>query len=288
MGQASGGIRDGNLRNVTAGGLCRNRLSCPSVLTEDSRSIPARIGPEEERLAHKAEVLDFEADRRGRDQFEADRRGRDQSALNDSLQQQNILLRELHHRVRNNLQMIASMLVVGASEAKTPETRAALQDAADRVAAVGSVQQVIYSLGHVDNVDGAQVVRELTKSLQRVVLRDHELSYSLDSVSLDSDVAVPFALILNELLTNAAKYGRDGKARSRIAVGLKQHDGEIELSVKDEGPGFDLTETVRRASGIGLIRGLLRRIGGSFEVVNDHGARCIIHIKRRAEAGAGT
>jgi two-component sensor histidine kinase len=89
---------------------------------------------------------------------------------------------------------------------------------------------------------------------------------------------VPLALALNELLTNAAKYGANERGRVAIDVGLSQHSGEIELYVQDRGSGFDVEGAELRSSGLGLVRMLAQRLKGTFTVERRSGARCTLRF----------
>jgi two-component sensor histidine kinase len=96
--------------------------------------------------------------------------------------------------------------------------------------------------------------------------------------SLPKETAVPLALALNELLTNAAKHGGDERGRVTIKVGLSQRPGEIELYVQDRGSGFNFEEVQGRSSGLRLVTKLARRLHGTFTVERRSGARCTLRI----------
>ena len=98
---------------------------------------------------------------------------------------------------------------------------------------------------------------------------------------LSNDTAMPLALILNELLTNAAKHGVNGRAEGSIKVGLTKGLDSFELTVEDDGPGFDLGEANRRSSGLGLVSGLARQLGGALRVERAPGARCRVQFVDR-------
>ncbi|MET4792809.1 two-component sensor histidine kinase [Bradyrhizobium japonicum] len=83
---------------------------------------------------------------------------------------------------------------------------------------------------------------------------------------LSNDIAMPLALILNELLTNAAKHGIEDPDRNGIRVTLNERDGEYELEVEDDGPGFELSAVQQNSSGLRLVQGLARQLRGEFEV----------------------
>jgi two-component sensor histidine kinase len=96
--------------------------------------------------------------------------------------------------------------------------------------------------------------------------------------ALPKETAVPLALALNELLTNAAKYAANEHGRVTIDVGLSQHSGEIELYVQDRGSGFDFEEAEGRSSGLGLVTMLAQRLKGTFTVERRTGARCTLRF----------
>ncbi len=96
--------------------------------------------------------------------------------------------------------------------------------------------------------------------------------------NLPKEAATPLALIINELLTNAAKYGGNRHGQVTITVDLSRRPGLYELCVQDEGFGFDLVDPSSRLSGLGLVRGLAQRLGGSFSVERTPGARCTVRF----------
>ena len=89
---------------------------------------------------------------------------------------------------------------------------------------------------------------------------------------------MPLALVLNELLTNAAKHGADDRGQVTINVGLSQRPGEIELSVQDHGTGFDFEDVLERSSGLSLVTMLVARLNGAFLVERKFGARCTLRF----------
>jgi two-component sensor histidine kinase len=91
---------------------------------------------------------------------------------------------------------------------------------------------------------------------------------------LSNDTAMPLALILNELLTNAIKHGLDGRSEATVRVSLTRQGDRVVLYVEDDGPGFDLKAVRPRSSGLQLIEGLARQLRGSFEVTRNQKTRC--------------
>lgn len=216
------------------------------------------------------------------------RRRRVQVVLEEALRERDLLLRELHHRVKNNIQMLAGMLAAARREAASPGAGAVLEEASRRLAAVGAVHQMLYG-GDMTGVAGAELVARIGGMAARASGIDGRFSTEAEPVGILNDAAVPLALILNELVTNAAKHGaRADGTPGRIRAGLSAApDGAVELWVEDEGPGFDPAAAApRRASGLGLVHGLARQLGGSFFIGRGPagGARCSVRFRE----GRGT
>jgi PAS domain S-box-containing protein len=178
--------------------------------------------------------------------------------------QQRILLNELNHRVKNNMQMLQSLLSASARNSKSMEAQATLQEATGRVAAMAAAQRSLYGSGPAAGFSAAEFLRSVCETAQQAFPPDVEIDCAADNLELPNDAAMPLALILNELLTNAVKHGVNGKGRGRIGISLRQNEDRFALTVEDDGPGFDLSEMRSRSSGLFLIQGLARQLGGTF------------------------
>src|SRR5262249_55962724 len=95
---------------------------------------------------------------------------------------------------------------------------------------------------------------------------------------LTNDSAVPLALIVNELIANAVKHGRGGRTRVSIKISLVKNETEWPLIIDDNGPGFEMQEPRRRASGLGLVSGLARQLGGTLNINVEHGTHCVVRF----------
>jgi PAS domain S-box-containing protein len=190
--------------------------------------------------------------------------------------QQRILLNELNHRVKNNMQMLYSLLLGAQRETTNAEARAVLADASQRVAAMAAAQQVLYGSDNTADFDAREFLDIVCASIRQILPKGVSIVCGPTSGRLSNDVGMPLALILNELLTNAAKHGIGPEGV--IKVGLAKLDGSFQLYVEDDGPGFDLGAIRRRSSGLGLVIGLARQLGGKFEVQRTRGARCIVYF----------
>lgn len=193
--------------------------------------------------------------------------------------QQKMLLNELNHRVKNNMQMLQALLQMAQRDSGDEDARAVLSDASQRVAAMAAAQQVLYSSANPSSFSAHDFLHSVCKSAQQAFGPHIVLKIEASSGHLSNDISMPLALILNELLTNAAKHGVSGRRESTINVGLKSLGSDMVLWVEDDGPGFVLAgPTSRRASGLGLVSGLVRQLGGTFEVEHGLGARCVVRF----------
>ncbi|MBB4571292.1 sensor histidine kinase [Rhizobium leucaenae] len=191
---------------------------------------------------------------------------------------QRVFLDELNHRVKNNMMMLCALLRSAERESDSREARIVLGDAAQRVGAMAAAQHALYTEHGRSEVDAKNFVNAVCDSARQAFSENVALHIDVDAGSLANDVTMPLALILNELLTNAAKHGCDEAGNCEIWISLKQLDGDFLLTVRDNGPGFNFKVTGRRSSGTGLVAGLVRQLRGSFSVAPGPGARCTVRF----------
>jgi two-component sensor histidine kinase len=163
-------------------------------------------------------------------------------------------------------------------ETGDPQAQILLSEAAQRVGAMATAQQVLYDSSSAVSFEIEDFMQALVNTAH--AMYPHEARVTRDTALgvLPNDSAMPVALILNELMTNAIKYGRKDGQPVDIHIALEWDNGNWLLSLNDNGPGFDPGKTTRRGSGLGLVRGLAAQLGGSFHVERDNGARCIVEF----------
>jgi two-component sensor histidine kinase len=188
------------------------------------------------------------------------------------------LLDELNHRLKNNLQMLYGFLEIARQKTNNAEAREVLSDTSRRIGAMGTAQQVFYSVRNSTDVSGQRFVEAVCANARAFFSKEVSIKYEASAGSLPKETAIPLALALNELLTNAAKYGANEGGQVTINVGLSQRPGEIELSVQDQGSGFNFEEAQLRSSGLGLVTMLAQRLKGTFTVERRTGARCLLRF----------
>lgn len=199
-----------------------------------------------------------------------------EEALRRALEDKNTLLKELYHRVKNNLQLIISLFNLQVRSVSEEQARLALLDAASRVRAMALVHERLYQSGTLSSIRLDGYVRELCEQVagaasaqQRGIAVDVEA----EPLEVGLDVAVPLGLLLNELVTNSFKHAFPGDRRGRVLVTLVRADGDtVRLSVGDDGvglpPGMDRTS--RRSLGLKLVSALTEQLRARF-TLDDHG-----------------
>jgi two-component sensor histidine kinase len=199
--------------------------------------------------------------------------------------QQRVLARELNHRVKNNMQMLQSLLRMAMRQTQNDDARKVLEDATNRITAMAAAQQVLYGATSANKFRAAEFLDAVCHAAKQAFPPNVEIVREKAGGELDVDDAMPLALILNELLTNAAKYGCNGRGESRIRVGLANGDG-FELYVEDDGPGFDLQAVSSRSSGLKLVQLLARQVRGHLEVGMRPANRCSVRFQTTGSLSA--
>ena len=198
----------------------------------------------------------------------------DVSARKEAEANQKLLVDELNHRVKNNMQMLTGLLRAAQRETENSEARAVLGEAAQRVAAIASAQQTLYQEGRPGAFPCQSFLESVCQTAQQSFPPEVTISIDCGECHLSNDIALPLALILNELLTNAAKYGQGKDGGVAIEVGLRANGEAAKLTVKDRGAGFDpRIASSRKASGLGLVRGLVAQLNGTLDIQGLDGAR---------------
>jgi len=192
--------------------------------------------------------------------------------------QQRVLLNELNHRVKNNMQMLQILLEAGARRARSSEAREVLDEASGRVMAMAAAQRVLYTTHDATRFNGRDFLNTVCETAKQTFPQELDIDCDADAIQLSNDAAMPLALIANELLTNAVKYGLNGRSGA-IRVRLTRENDSFLFYVEDDGPGFDLQSVQRRSSGLTLVQGLARQLGGKFEVTRTPATRCSVRFQ---------
>jgi len=203
-----------------------------------------------------------------------------------ALTEKAVLFQEVHHRVKNNLQIIASLLSMQSRTIADREASEKLRNTEQRVRSMAMIHEQLYTQKEIMSVDLADYIQKLAPQLLATYERGDSISLRLDlaSTKLSLERAIPCGLILNELITNALKYAYpDGKGE--ILVRLASELNDIWLTVADRGPGlpvgFDWNSP--KSLGITIVRALARQLGGEIELGLSPGTEIALRIPRESE-----
>jgi two-component sensor histidine kinase len=245
-------------------------------------AIPARLPDELRQLAAAfAEAAQIHAER--------------ERQLSLASQQQALLMREIHHRVKNNLQIVASLLNLQASRIRLPEARREFAAARDRVRALATLHRHLYAQDDLHTINMRSFLTELCDQLLQAMaetISGHiDLQIEAPELQLSSDQAVPMALIVTEAVSNALRYafpaGRDGHVRVSLTVAGEQ----ARLVVEDNGVGLPAGTADGQADphegiGLHLIRGFARQLGGQLTIGQESGTRYDLALELRRDQAA--
>jgi two-component sensor histidine kinase len=193
--------------------------------------------------------------------------------------QQRVLFNELNHRVKNNMQTLQSLLYLAGRKTTNAEAKRILGEASNRIAAMAAAQQVLYRATDATRFNIREFLSSVCQTAQQAFSRRTNIIHEADEAVLANDKAIPLALILNELLTNAAKHGANRAGDPTVRVRLTRQGDSFVLYVEDDGPGFDLESVRQRSSGLQLVQGLARQLGGKLKVTRDGRTRCSLQFR---------
>lgn len=206
------------------------------------------------------------------------------SILNEKNEKIETLIRELHHRVKNNMQVVSSLLNLQSIGLTDSEAKAAVQEGQQRVEAMGLIHQKLYLNDDATKVDMKEYVEGLVLNLincYQPTGKKIKLNATISPIQLDVDTAVPLGLIANELITNSIKHAfADNPAPSLDICLMKKDEAAILFSVKDNGPGIQPFKDAdqKRSFGLQLVNTLTRQLKGSLQINNQQGMEYILTL----------
>jgi two-component sensor histidine kinase len=210
-----------------------------------------------------------------------ERREADQQ-LHDSLKEKSVLLKEIHHRVKNNMQVICSLLNLQAEQVSDPATHDLLKESQLRVRSMALVHEKLYQSENLAHVNFCSYANELMVLLGRSFRNPHVvLDVETDDINVGVGEAIPCGLILNELVSNGLKHAFPAGRSGVISVGLhRKGDRRLVLSVRDDGIGFPDTIDFRETEtlGLSLVVTLTRQLSGTIELVKRNGTAFLIEF----------
>jgi PAS domain S-box-containing protein len=202
-----------------------------------------------------------------------------------SLREKEILLKEIHHRVKNNLQIISSLLDLQAETVTDPRAREVFEESQHHIRAMALIHESLYQSRDMAHLDAADYLGRLSKQLFEAYQTPDKcirLVLELESVLMEPNQAIPCGLLLNELLSNCLKHAFPDGQVGDIRVSLRVHEDQISLSVHDTGVGFPEDLDFRQADSLGLqlVYLLSEQVGGTMTLEHTQGTTVTVTLPR--------
>ncbi len=199
--------------------------------------------------------------------------------LKKSLTEKNTLLQEVHHRVKNNLQIISSLLNLQIPGITDPKALDALLKSQNRILAMATAHEQLYETTALSNIDLSEYITSLISILSDETVKDLKFSVDCCRESVTIDLAVTLGLILNELISNSIKYAFIMKNEKQISVNcIRLNPDEIKLTVDDNGRGFDFSSSRDSSLGLQLVDELTTQINAELTYSNAEGSEFTLII----------
>jgi two-component sensor histidine kinase/streptogramin lyase len=198
----------------------------------------------------------------------------DKLIIEKSLIERESLLKEIHHRVKNNLQIIASLLYLQSGKFEDEDFKKVLEEGQGRVRSMALIHQKLYENEDLKSIPFGEYLNELVSEIRASFgMPNIQLNIKADDIHFDVDTAVPLGLIVNEMATNAFKYAFEKEEKGSISIFLTQNNGEYIMNIKDDGKGIPNEIDIRKTKSLGLrlVRMLSQQLEGDFEFKSDNG-----------------
>ena len=221
----------------------------------------------------------------GREIGTAINRIKSQNKVINSLKEKEVLLKEIHHRVKNNMQIISGLLNLESANVFDKRDESLFQRAQDRVQSMALIHSNLYQSKDLSSINFKTYLDTLTSELYCAHAAGSNIKINvdiMDDISLNMETAIPLGLIVNELVSNSLEYAFPREKKGEIRTSLKSLNDQFEFTVSDNGIGFpeDLDFRNTKTLGLRLVHMLIDQLDGTIELYRGHGTKFIIKFKK--------
>ena len=201
--------------------------------------------------------------------------------IEQSLKEKDTLLREIHHRVKNNLQVISALLTLQSKYVSDDKAKDALKVGEGRVQSMALIHQDLYQHDNLKGVNVKDYIENLVKNLidsyktEKLVISLHS---DIQPIFLDVDTMIPLGLVVNEIVSNALKHAFTNKIEGNIYITLQENLDALQLKIRDDGIGTSVVDLEGKSFGFSLIKSFARRLNAKVDVVNQDGLSILMEI----------
>ena len=208
---------------------------------------------------------------------------RQKKIIAEALKERENLLKEIHHRVKNNLQVISSLLSIQSQTIDDKVALAAISEGQNRVQAMALIHQNLYEDGNLVGVDLPNYIQNLSTNLLHAYQTDDKkigISQRVTATNLDIDTIIPLGLILNELISNSLKYAFSGRTDGEIRIEIDEEEEGVRVAIADDGIGLPKDFEVDQADSMGfrLVRSFVDKMQAQWEIISKQGTRINIFV----------
>ncbi len=213
--------------------------------------------------------------------------------LKQSLDEKQVLLEEIHHRVKNNLAIISGLLQLQAFESDDETTKAVLNDSQLRIQSMAIVHEMLYKSENFIDISFETYVNKLIETMKHTLPFDHQhidIEVDATDVSMDINQAIPCAILVNELITNAYKHAFKGRKSGKIWISLTETEDQIAVEVGDNGIGLpdDFSLEDQTSIGMNLVQNLTRQLKGELDIDKRDGTSFKVSFDKSKRRGSST
>jgi two-component sensor histidine kinase len=188
-----------------------------------------------------------------------------------------VLMKEIHHRVKNNLQVVSSLLDLQSHTITDTQAIAAVKEGKNRVQSMALIHQNLYSEGNIRGIKVKEYIQNLIQTLcdsYNITCDKVKVSTNIDDLNLDVDTMIPLGLVLNELVSNSFKYAFTEDKKGVLDILLEEKENQLHLKVSDNGRGFppDMNIKTAKSFGLKMIRAFAQKLKASLDIYNNNGA----------------
>lgn len=203
--------------------------------------------------------------------------------LENSIDEKTILLKEVHHRVKNNLQIISSLLNLQALQIKDEDIKGIFKESQNRVLSMALIHEKLYQTDNMNHISFTGYLNELVQNIYRsysIVDKSIDFDLNLEEVDVNIDVSITLGLIVNEIVSNSLKHAFKGRPNGTISISLTTNKELLILKVKDNGIGIpsDFNYKNTTTLGFNIILNLVDQINGKLSINTDNGTEMIIEF----------
>lgn len=206
--------------------------------------------------------------------LEARQRRALQYKLDQELKQKALLLKEIHHRVKNNLSIISSLISLQAEKVNDEYHRSLFEEHRSKINSIALIHELVYKSKNFAEINLKNYIEEISSNLAEVYhsgKQEIQVTSSIEDVIVDINYALPLGLIINEVMTNSFKHAFKGKDGGKINIDLSKDKKLVSLRISDNGTGLNPEVKKEESLGMDILKGLIEQIEGTYQYSNDNG-----------------